>query len=128
MKIYVAGKFEDYLAVREVQEFLEKLGHEITFDWTPEAARGSQTYRLQSDKLANAEKDVAGVEECDALVALGHPELYGTMLEIGIAIADETPVFLVGTFRDSVFWSLPLVTKLKSPLQLLDHFGPAFDR
>lgn len=132
MKVYVAGKFEDYEHVRAVQDFLEKLGHTITFDWTKEAQQQeelgrSQEQRSHATRLGNARSDVQGVEEADALVALMRPDVYGTMVEIGIAIADETPVYLVAGpqgIRYSIFWELPLVTVCKNDVELLGHFMP----
>jgi len=124
MNIYVAGKFEEWQTVREVQQFLREMGHEITFDWTEEAAKRKGTYVFESDKLTNAEADLTGVEEADALIAIAHDDLYGTLIEIGMALADDTPVYLVGNFRDSVFWALPNVTLLDSPFKLYQHFGP----
>lgn len=115
-KLYVAGKFEDYLKVRALQEYAEGMGHTITFDWTQEAeailTRSVPWSRSKEDQIQNAMNDKLGVQDCHALFALYNQKAYGTLIEIGMAIQQDKPVYLIGDWRYSVFWHLPNVTKL----------------
>jgi nucleoside 2-deoxyribosyltransferase len=128
MKIYVAGKFENYQEVRRVQEFLKHAGHIITFDWTKEAEK-TVLYRTHDAERSNAEQDMEGVLKADITIALMGGDLYGTLIEIGMALGDGQDVFLIGQpARDSVFWALDEVTILGGPLELLTAFGhPNYD-
>ena len=110
-KVYVAGKFEDYHRVRHVQEIAVEVGHQITFDWTQEAEKVlvDKVVRSEEEAIANAEADIRGVRECHVLLAVWHPRVYGTMAEIGMMLYQDKPVWLLGSWRYSVFWNRPNV-------------------
>lgn len=128
MKIYVAGKTQDWRRVRETQNLLVLQGHEITYDWVPAVIRYGEDDATGPDVnetgpevlLEQAEADREGVREADVVVALGHPDVLGTIVEIGMALAEHKPVILVGEFRDSVFWYFPEVTRVKGLDELED--------
>lgn len=120
MRIYVAAKTHDYIRARTLMQQLRDSGHEITFDWTGnvehvgpdrenEAAAKDDEFLLKC-----ATDDVYGVKRAQGLVAIGHPDLCGTLVEVGMAIMRGIPVALIGDFRPSVFWKLPQVSSFKS--------------
>jgi len=113
-KVYVAGKFEDYHRVRHIQEMAVEVGHQITFDWTQDAEKILVHKYVQTDEeaIANAEADVRGVRECHVLLAIWHPQVYGTMMEIGMTLYQDKPIWLLGSWRYSVFWHRPNVVEL----------------
>jgi hypothetical protein len=34
MKVYVGGRYHDFLEIRKIQDYMKNLGHDITYDWT----------------------------------------------------------------------------------------------
>lgn len=112
MNVYVAGKFESWRDVQRIQRLCEQHGHKITFDWTVHALEALEERREQ-DMVNNAMNDLEGVVTAHVLIALWHPDLMGTYMEIGMALAMDVPVWLVGFERESVFWHLPHVTKIE---------------
>lgn len=110
MKIYVAGKTDDWERVRTVQNMLKKLGHEITFDWTEIVEKvGPDTGLTADDEFRRkcAESDRTGTDEADLLVMLCYPGLCGTLIEFGMAAARRIPIIVIGEpERNSVFFAL----------------------
>ncbi len=110
MRIYVASKFEEQTRVREVMAQLRTAGHAITYDWTmneqisPEQAR----------------KDVMGVLSADALVLIAEKDLNycGALVEFGIAIGRELPIFVIGDALNDrcIFMKLPNLIRGIQPL------------
>jgi nucleoside 2-deoxyribosyltransferase len=90
MKIYVAGKWEDWERVRRVQDALKERGHTITHDWTREA--------VSEHPREKAILDVRAASEADAVVAVLEQDLQyrGTYVEIGVALGKGVPVYSLG--------------------------------
>jgi hypothetical protein len=116
MDIYVAGKTNDWQRVRQTQEFCERLGHRITYDWTKTVERvgpdACTTGQVTEDfRRECAEEDRRGTREADLLIMLCYPGLCGTLIECGMALGLNTPVLVIGDpERNSVFFALPQVT------------------
>jgi nucleoside 2-deoxyribosyltransferase len=95
MKLYVASKVENAPAVRELMGILVYHGHSISFDWTQETFN-------ENCELVKAQKHaalcLAGVLSCDCLVVLAEKDFQysGTLVEMGMAIASEKPVVILG--------------------------------
>lgn len=115
MDIYVAGKTDDWERVRQVQQMCERLGHNITYDWTKtveevgpdEGLTASEEFRCEC-----AEYDRQGTRASDLLIMLCYPGLCGTLIECGMAIGLGIPVLVLGEpERNSVFFSLRDVTQ-----------------
>jgi nucleoside 2-deoxyribosyltransferase len=93
VNVYVASKFENQSETKYAQKLLEQAGHSITYDWT----QNDETRRDEPGFLAAcAENDFAGVAKADALVLLGAPLMRGAYVELGIALAYDIPVVVVG--------------------------------
>jgi nucleoside 2-deoxyribosyltransferase len=107
MKIYVAGKFQEKERVNKIQDYLVNIGHLITHDWTKDDSSLQPQFMVFS-----AMRDLEGVREADVLIALVDKDLpyKGLYGEIGIAIALNKPVYLLGgDLREFVFSYHPLV-------------------
>lgn len=120
LNVYVAGKWEERVKVKEVMKHLESKGYYVTCDWTkhvaPErwkkgqgcfnadwAAKGEKTYAME---------DLQGVRDCDVLVAcMWNPSILykGAWIEIGIALGLNKRVIIIGTDITTVFLGLPNV-------------------
>ncbi len=113
-RIYVAGKWSEKDAARNVMARVRAAGHSITEDWT-QHAEGVKT----SGQLANdATHDLAGIKASDALLVLLTDASYpyrGTFWEMGFAIGCEKRVIVVANpdpnaaFRKVAFFHLPEV-------------------
>ena len=105
MKVYVAAKFEDGERAREVMALLRGAGHIVTLDWTRNATLDSAT----------AMADMWGVVGADALVLIVEKDLNycGALVEMGIAIGCDKPVYVLGDQLDNrcIFMHLPSVHK-----------------
>lgn len=124
MKVYCAAKFEEKTKVREVFKTLEAAGHTPTHDWTHEDL-GDRTGQVAEAYLAQCGiDDVLGVQRADAVILFHHPQLYGGMVELGMAIALDKLVILVKGEggRDTPFFHLPCIhhaTSLQEALAIL---------
>lgn len=125
MKIYVASKFENTLAVQIMHRVLREAGHEITHDWTVEDLAAENDPALA---VRCAIDDVEGVEDADAVVLLMHPNMKGAWVEFGIALARFIPIVVVGGPRfECIFERLPSVAHVDDATGALAALA-AFER
>jgi nucleoside 2-deoxyribosyltransferase len=116
MDIYVAGKTDDWERVRRVQESLVEVGHMITYDWTVNV-EDDVDMGLEADERTRrewADDDQLGVKRADTVIFMVESEgLSGTLIELGMALAYEKNVIVVGIpERNSVFFSHALITEV----------------
>ncbi len=116
MKIYVAGGFGHWRAIREIQILLRGAGHIITYDWTQAAKQveyGNPEPRSTWPMVAVDE--LAGVEEAD-LVVVRLPGASGTHAELGAALIRGKPVVLAyaGVLPDCIAYHHPFVRHVES--------------
>lgn len=116
MRIYVAAKTHDFEKARTLMSAIREAGHEITFDWTYQVEDVGPSHENESAQdpafLAQcADRDMYGVRRAHRLVAIGHPRVCGTLVEVGMALRQGIPVDLIGEFPPSVFWELEQITK-----------------
>ena len=91
MKFYVATRFSNKAEVRRTAKLLKRqFNHDITYNWT------EQPLLPVTEKLLreSAVEEIKGVNSADYVVAI-LPGGYGTHVEIGAALAQDKPVFLV---------------------------------
>ena len=123
MKFYVAGKFEDKERVRLAQRCIEAAGHQITHDWTMAKALGGRVEAID---------DMEGVRDADALLFVNvDPDLpyAGSLVEIGMAIALDKPVYFINTehMARNVFYHLPGVhSAVKAPHPIGERLAERF--
>lgn len=124
MRIYVAGRTDDILRIKRMQNACKLNGHKITYDWTENV--NAQSLALNSGVVVDdntkrqyAEKDLVGVYSSDLLIACCAPGWLGTAIEFGLALAWNKPIWLVGTpERESVFFELAHVTRYENDLMV----------
>lgn len=132
LKIYVASKAENWWGARLVMETLEADGHVITFDWTRDVEllgpggeklrrNGPLTVDDEAKLKACAEADANGVTEAHVIVVLSYPGLVGTLIETGIAVSRNIPVFFIGTPPPTIFTYLSNVHTLPAGFKGLDQ-------
>lgn len=110
--VYVAGSTKDTDRVMAMQSDLIYAGCRITFDWTgPEGAiRGDWSKETDTaHRISNRERDA--VKEAEAVVVLPPDRGLGCWIEVGMALAHHTPVYVLESDRESVFWYIGEVRK-----------------
>jgi nucleoside 2-deoxyribosyltransferase len=135
MRIYIATKFENVQGFNVAREWLEKLGHSITHDWTTEQFLPGESHSTPR-VVAIAEADFKGVADCDALLFLAYPKMAGAFSELGIALGLNKPIFVVDAFKEgnppNIFYSMPDVehyNSLAEAVAAIDayHFHICYD-
>lgn len=110
MKLYVAGNFNEKKYIRRIMDGFEKLGHEITQDWTKEKEFcGEVAYR-----------DIEGVKKADVVIIyfINSHTYKGAYSELGGALTLNKPVVIVGDAGDGcIFTTHPLVIKMSREAQ-----------
>ena len=113
LTFYVASRFDNKSEVNVIQATLQAAGYILTYDWT--LHEGTDDKNKREYGIA----DTAGVRQADFLVVCW-PGRTGTKIEIGIALGQKIPVFILGCpegptkMEDnghgvSVFWHHPLI-------------------
>lgn len=128
MRVYVAGRTNMILAVRRVQRIVQSAGHEITYDWTVnvEAEGGSAREKFipRERQIGYANSDRWGVLTSDLTIVVAGPQLTGTLIECGLALAfcGEIQVILYGKpEREAVFFELPEVKRITTEDALISE-------
>ena len=122
MKVYVASKYQERETIRELYDILRSHGHEITVDWTnhdvfPDDAEEEKLGEFACD-------DVRGVQECDSMIIymVNEHQYKGAWVEMGVALALNKPVFVLGNAGDScIFMNHSLVRKYICFVKLLEY-------
>ena len=105
-KVYVAGSRHELEGVRQVQQLMIDHGYEITFDWTGEEGELRETWEEVSYRAADlAGRELEAIELADTFVlVVTKGRGRGCYVELGMAIALEKQVFIIGPYDDSVFF------------------------
>lgn len=110
MNVYVAGRHR--AAVSFIQSELRGAGHSIAYDWTLgfPGERTAKTAQRELDAAANADATVLVCEVREG------QHLLGALIEAGAALSHGKPLILYRPQVDSIFWLLPNVYPVESPL------------
>lgn len=128
MKVFVSGKFDDKLFIKNKIIELQQLGHEITFDWT---VFEDDTCNEDLAKIA-AINDIDGVKKCDVHIIIISDKDYvyrGTFTELGCSLGLNKKILIWCPFdtaycMSNPFYYHPLIRHFKdwnSCLQFLDE-------
>lgn len=101
MRIYVAGSWLEKPRIQEIMRELRDAGHGITFDWTENHDKQRSLCGI------DAEMDMDGVRRCQAFVGVFEEDhkYQGALLEMGAALVQNKPVFLLGHAIDSCIFT-----------------------
>lgn len=120
MKFYIATSLSKMTAHNTVRNSLQKLGYEISYDWTVHGSvKSVSKKRLEEVALL----ELNGVADADFIVVL-LPGGKGTHIELGFALGKEKRVFLhtedpslfeLGP-QTSAFYHHPDIIQLNCPL------------
>lgn len=106
MKIFVSGKFDDKLFIKNKINELQDLGYEITFDWT---SFEDNTVNKSIATLA-AINDIDGVKNCDVHIIIISDKDYiyrGTFTELGCSLGLNKKILIWCPFEDAFCMSNP---------------------
>ena len=121
MKLYFASASANWRLVRDWINGARSDGHEVTMDWTQmveELGRGNPEKTDPAVLCAAAAMDREGVRACETFILLWDAEVCGALLETGMALEMEKPVWIVSNayvdqeVRYSIFWELPNVEQM----------------
>lgn len=94
IKAYIACSYVDRDLYEQIYAIVTSLGIEVTYRWVDhEPPPGGVERHMHRSEQSEAE--INGVCAADILI-LGLPGRYGTATELGVALANETPVILFG--------------------------------
>ncbi len=138
MKFYIAARFDNKDAVREIYKKLKEKGHEVHTDWTVHPP----FYPYSSDPARCAQfsdEDIKGAIGCDVFVLLadenhnGNPNSHnhgrGMFIEMGAAMATflangKPMVFVIGPDNDKcIFHFHHAVTRFDTIEEVLEKVG-----
>jgi hypothetical protein len=130
-RVYVGGSTSDTERVREVQAVCQRIGWEITFDWTgPEGEiRTDGSWDKHREKgAAIARHEINACRTADRMILLSPPagRGLGCWIEMGATLASGGSVWVVEAHRDSVFWQHPngrRFATLKALMIELEYLG-----
>lgn len=106
MRIYLTARWARREEMKSVRNKLTEAGHEVTSRWLDEVDG--------TDPKHAADIDLVDIDDSQVLLCFSElPEVGyttgGRHVEIGYAIANSTPVFVVGP-RENVFFHLPEIS------------------
>jgi len=120
MRIYVAGRFGRYERCRTLIDRLSAAGHEITHDWTRNEEFGADGHPLAADagdvsipastQARLACDDLEGCATADLFVMIADEPLCGALIEMGAALANGVPCWVIAPWRWTIFWGHPLAS------------------
>ena len=120
MKVFVTGKAGEEHTAREAMQLLRQAGHEITFDWTTIPHLKPYDKNIAESRQA-AILEAKGVLEADIVVLIAHEKGVGMYVELGMAIAKNKPVYVIGNITPTMFLFHPIVTRVKNMTEVLRH-------
>lgn len=114
MKIYFASRFKYRGLWREKSPGIELLGHKVVSSWIwKESQKPYNKYEENSAKIA--QKVEEDIKSCDTFVMLSDEGGTDMFVELGIALALDKKVFVVGDHVDrSLMHFHPKIIKLSS--------------
>lgn len=122
MRIYLAGKFEEHAVIKVYADELRDLGHVISYPWFE-----LHTKPGIPDLTQEAIEDTEGVKSADAIIFIFEKDLpySGAMTELGMALAWDKEVFIVGHGGDrNIFTKHPNVHHIETWKECYARFTP----
>lgn len=124
MRIYVAAPWSDRDKAKGLGDQLETFGHEITHKWWIDEGKG---YNGDEDHYRQcAINDFVAIQTADKVIILNTQprgeETSGKAVEMGLAIAFQVPVVVVGEWTN-VFHFFPGVRLVDTLEEAIDALG-----
>lgn len=103
MKLYIASHSQE--EAKAVAKLCQDAGHTITSRWLEEDFTKAHNY-TEADNFEIADNDADDVGAADALVLLASPRRIpgGKFVEVGIALGQLKPVFILGHLENMMMY------------------------
>lgn len=115
MRVYVAGRLEEKDLIKEIEDTLQAMGHEITCDWAKRETAKDVGSRTDEETIVLTEEKLLGILTCSILVLIcmnGQP-YDGPQVEFGIGLGTGKKIYVVGQALDSsMFMAIPSLVRL----------------
>lgn len=119
MKFYIASRIKKANQVEKITQKLKSLGHSITFDWTKQPNLRPYDKNLKQSATIS-KQSLSAIKSCDFFVLLTDQAGTGMHTELGIALAENKKIFVVGKhLNTNIFFFHPNVKRLNSITDLL---------
>lgn len=123
--VYIASRKRDQALVQTIRDKMANLGYRFSFDWTLEKDLNPYAKNQEEAELA-ALKMKRGAAECDIFILVWDDNLYGALIEFGIALGantSETPkqmyIMAEDKQRVCIFEMLPEIEVVSSVDELI---------
>lgn len=107
---YIATSFANKAGFIALKDKLEKLGCEITHDWSKDDASNVPECEREEYLHKCAVASLDGVENCELFILLCAPDMAGAYVEFGVAAAMGKSCIIVGSqktgIRDCIFYHI----------------------
>jgi len=114
IKAYIACSYVDRDLYEQIYSIVTSLGIEVTYRWVDHDPPPGGVDRA-IHRREQSEAEINGVCAADILI-VGLPGRFGTATEIGVALANETPVILFGKLERDFVTGDPANIFLDHPL------------
>lgn len=127
LRFYVAGSFSEKEKMRDLMDMIERIGHEISFDWTTH--QSISPYEKHLGLAAKyTEEDIEGATNCDVFILISSKTGGSTQfIELGAAIVTKTvkKIFIVGPHnKRSMSFFHPKVERVNSVEEVFTKLFP----
>lgn len=122
MKLYIAGhNQEDAIAVADA--LMGHSAHQITARWLKKPFNRTNEHS-EEERIAIAEEDHSDITAANGLVLLASPKRVpgGKFVEVGIALGQGKPVYILGHRENMLMWH-PSVKRFDSVEDLMKEIG-----
>ena len=126
MQIYLAARFSEKDRMKNIREFLEGYGHQITSTWLDEEyAPTTQLHEVTEEfKIKTAEKDIEDIMQSELILFFSVDPTLATVrggrhFEAGYGYANGIPLWIVGP-RENIFHYLPDVRQFDDVFEAMD--------
>jgi len=119
MKIYIAARFDKKQEIQNLHKRLQKLGHEITDDWTLHKQAKPYNKNMDISRKYSVE-GINAARNCDVFIILSDEAGTGMYVELGAAISSNLEhgkpnIYVVGGYTSrSMFYFHPSINRRKT--------------
>lgn len=120
MKIYIAASLPRYKDAHNLSQKLKQHGHEIVSIWHKNDKILGDT-KADYHSGTKAARDMHGVKNCELFIELvgDNKSRGGRHCELGLALAWDKQIILIGDVDDCIFTHLPILTHIQTIEQFL---------
>ena len=118
LKIYIAASYPRIIEAKILGEALEKIGHDVISFWHVDGNSAIDADYISGQR---AIRDLFSVQQCNLFIEFVGDELSkgGRHAELGLALAWNKKIILIGSIDHCIFTNLPWLARVKNSEELL---------